>query len=212
MLPLKRKTGVIILAAGASSRMTGGVPKQLLVFRGKTLLRRAAETALASNFDPVITVVLGAGAERLKTEIEDLPIRIVVNEEWASGMSSSIRAGLSSFSRENLEAAIVILCDQPLVTTETLNSLYEVFQRTGKPIVACKYKKTIGVPALFTGGFFDRLMNLRGDQGAKKLLAEHRDEAAFVSVPEAAFDVDTFEDYENLKQLPPRRSNGFTEK
>lgn len=177
-----------------------GAPKQLLVYRGKTLLRHAAETALAASFHPVVAV-LGANAERLKKEIEDLPVQIAVNENWALGMSSSIKYGLSSVSHENLDAVVIMLCDQPLITTEILGSLHEIFDQTGKTIVACKYEKTIGVPALFASALFNKLLNLEGDEGAKKIIATHRNETALVDASLAAFDVDTLQDYENLKRL-----------
>ena len=181
--------------------MTGGEPKQLLIFRGRTLLRLAAETALASSFRPVVAV-LGANAEKLKGEIEDLPIQIAVNGNWArGGMSSSIKTGLSSANAVNLDAVIIVLCDQPLITTEILDSLCEVFERDENRIVACRYENTVGVPALFASDFFGELMNLQGDEGAKKLLGKYADRAAFVDASPAAFDVDTRQDYENLKRL-----------
>ena len=80
--------GIVILAAGASTRM--GTPKQLLCYAGKSLLRRAAETALASQGQPVV-VVLGAAGEHCRPELEGLPVRIVENPDWEQGMSASLR-------------------------------------------------------------------------------------------------------------------------
>lgn len=183
-----------------------GEPKQLLVFRGKTLLRQAAETAVAAGFYSTVTV-LGANAERFKKEIEDLPVQIAVNENWACGLSSSIKTGLLSISHENLDAAVIMLSDQPLITAEILRSLCDVFEQTGKMIVACRYENTVGVPALFASDFFAELMNLQGDEGAKKIITKYEDEAAFVDAAEAAFDVDTLQDYEILKRLSLERMN-----
>ena len=90
-----KQIGIIILAAGASSRMKQ--PKQLLKFEGETLLRRAALTAVESVCSPVI-VMLGANFEDTKKEVEDLPVEICFNENWQTGLSSSIKKGLKKFS------------------------------------------------------------------------------------------------------------------
>ena len=196
----KQKISSIILAAGSSARLNNE-PKQLLEFHGKTFLRSSAETAVAANFHSTV-VVLGANAEILRKEIEDLPVRIVINENWASGMSSSIKTGLAELiEEENLEAVVIMLCDQPLVTTQTLDNLCEVFAQTGKPIAACEYENTVGVPALFSSEVFAELMNLHESEGAKKIIEKYEGKTVLVAAPEAAPDVDTLEDYEKLKQL-----------
>ena len=193
-----KSIGIIILAAGSSTRMNGQ-PKQLLEFEGKTLLRRAAETALSSNLRPIV-VVLGANAEKLLPEIKDLPILPAINENWASGMGGSIKTGLSVLLAENrgIEAAILMLCDQPFVTAETLNRLIETFQKTKKPIAACQYSDTIGVPALFAREMFAELSALQGDAGAKAVIKKHAADVAQTPAPEAAFDVDTQADFQKL--------------
>lgn len=193
------KIGVIILAAGSSSRVNGE-PKQMLEFRGKTLLRRAAETALQSEFSSTI-VVLRANQEQMRKDIEDLPLKIAINENPESGISSSIKIGLSAISEENSDAVIIMLCDQPLVTTEVLQRLRDVFVETGKPIAASEYKNTIGVPALFAREIFGELSNLQNDEGAKKVIKKDKYRIALVAAPEAAFDIDTLQDYEKLKRL-----------
>jgi molybdenum cofactor cytidylyltransferase len=192
-----KSIGIIILAAGASSRMNGQ-PKQLLEFEGKTLLRRAAETALSSNLRPVV-VVLGANAEKSLPEIKDLPVLPAINENWASGMGGSIKTGLSVLLAENtdIEAAILMLCDQPFVTAETLNRLVETFQKTKKPIAACQYSDTLGVPALFAREMFAELSALQGDAGAKAVIKKHAN-VAQSPAPEAAFDIDTQADFQKL--------------
>ncbi len=180
-----------------------GAPKQLLEFRGKTFLRRAAETAVAADLHSIV-VVLGANFEILRTEIEDLPVRIVINENWASGMSSSIKIGLSELvKKETQDAVIIMLCDQPLVTTKTLLDLCDIFIQTKKPIVACEYQNTIGVPALFSNTVFSELMNLQDPDGAKKIVKKYAGKMALAAVPEAALDVDTLEDFERLRRLTP---------
>src|SRR5882672_9176525 len=92
-LDAQSKIGVVILAAGASARM--GTPKQLLVYQGQTLIRRSVETALSSLCRPVV-VVIGAHAELVKHELEQLPALVADNGEWEKGMSSSIRIGIET--------------------------------------------------------------------------------------------------------------------
>lgn len=188
--------GVIILAAGGSSRMKGK-PKQLLKFQGKTLLRRAAETALQAGFYKT-AAVLGANHENFRQEIEDLPLEIAVNEDWESGISSSIKKGLAAFSKENPDAVIFMLCDQPFVSAEVLRRLGDAFIETKKPKVASRYENTIGVPALFAREIYGELGNLKDDEGAKKVIIRNLEKTALVNVPEAAFDVDTEWDFEKL--------------
>jgi Uncharacterized MobA-related protein len=182
--------GGILLAAGGSSRM--GRPKQLLVYEGSTLLRRATETLLNSVCDPVV-VVLGAEIERAKNEIEDLPASIILNERWQSGMSSSIKVGLERLLKiqPNVMAIVITLCDQPDITSSHINQLTAKFRETGNQIVAAEYGDTVGVPALFGKRFFVELLHLKGDKGARDLIRSDKEILSTVRIPEGAFDVDT---------------------
>lgn len=188
--------GVILLAAGASARM--GEPKQMLWFRGETLLRRTAKTALAVSNR--VVVALGARIETTRKEIEDLPVEIVENKNWAVGMSSSIKAGLIKLAADanELEAVIVLVCDQPFVNENLLQKLVAEFQETDAPIVACAYQDALGVPALFQRKLFTELLALNASAGAKQLIKKYLTQAAAIPFPEGAFDVDTPADYENL--------------
>jgi molybdenum cofactor cytidylyltransferase len=207
--------GLMILAAGASTRM--GTPKQLLAYRGCTLIRHMAEVAIcaslrqrqertqqrfaiASICQP-IAIVLGANAERIKPEISQLPLQIVENQEWEEGMSSSIRVGLEALIaiNQNLDAVTIALCDQPFVSPQTLNQLVEAYRVTGKPIIASEYSGTLGVPALFNRTLFSELMSLKSSEGAKKLIKKHSDRVFSIPFPDGAIDIDTPEDYEQLQ-------------
>ncbi len=194
---------LILLAAGASTRL--GRPKQLLPFRGQSLLRHAAQTALAASCRPVV-VVLGAGDERLRPELAGLPVQTVFNPHWTEGVASSIRAGIEAVAAE---AALFMLCDQPFVTAEMLDRIARCHRQDRAAIVASEYEGALGAPALFSREFFPELAALKGDAGAKKILLRHADRLARVPMPEAAFDVDRKEQAALLArgQAPVAREN-----
>lgn len=195
----KNQIGIIVLAAGESLRF--GSPKQLLQFQGKTLLCRAVETAVESIFKPVV-VVLGANFERAKAEIEDLPVEIVFNEDWQSGLSSSIKTGIENLLQiaPNVAASVMTLADQPFITANHLNLFAEKFERSKNTIIAAEYNETLGVPALFSRNIFEDFNELSGDKGAKPIIEKHRESLATIILPEAAFDIDTPQDFLKLKQ------------
>jgi len=192
------RTGIILLAAGGSTRL--GRLKQLLEYQGKSLLYRAAETALASKSRPVI-VVLGSSAEACAAVLQDLPVHIVVNEGWKEGLASSIRAGLAELEKEQttVEAVILSVADQPQLTATLLDSLIEHHNTTGKKIVAAQYAGVSGPPALFCASLFRQLKTLRGDEGARRVLQANPDTVGLVPFPEGSLDVDTSEDFEKLR-------------
>jgi molybdenum cofactor cytidylyltransferase len=198
--------GVIVLAAGDSSRM--GEPKQLLPFEGETLLGRAVRAALESACRPVV-VVLGFDADALREEIEEMDALVFFNRAWAEGMSSSIRCGLQAVkgSAPAIEAVILMLCDQPFVTSSVIRRLVDAYHENQSLLVASAYEAagetTLGVPALFSRALFSELMELRGAEGAKRIIMRHRAKAAIIAVPEAAFDVDTPDDYRALQSRAP---------
>ena len=190
--------GIILLAAGASARL--GEPKQLLRFQGETLLRRSLKTALTVSNRVIVT--LGSQIEILRKEIEDLPVVIVENKNWETGMSGSIKVSLKKFldDADKVKAVIVMVCDQPFVNEKLLEKIITKFQETGSPIVACEYQNAIGVPALFHKNLFPELLALDAQTGAKQLIKKYHALAAAISFPEGAFDVDTPADYENLME------------
>jgi molybdenum cofactor cytidylyltransferase len=185
--------GVVLLAAGASTRM--GSPKQLLELGGRPLVVRAVEAALASAAWPVV-VVLGAHAARIRPLLARHPVLIADNPAWAEGMASSLRAGLvtlRSFSR-GIDAALLAVADQPAFSAETIARLVETRRTTGSGIVAARYGGRLGVPALFSRIHFPALAALTGEEGARHFLANHAAETAAVDLPEMALDLDTPED------------------
>lgn len=183
------KIGGLQLAAGGSSRL--GQPKQLVEFDGKTLIRRSGEMLVNSVCKP-ISVVLGAEIEGSSRELEGLDISVCINDLWKVGISSSIKAGLRHLLglEPELDAVVIVLCDQPYVTSGDINRLAAEFRLGGSSIVASGYDGVAGVPALFSRGMFDQLFMLEGDEGARYLV-RRSESVATVPVDGAAFDVDT---------------------
>jgi molybdenum cofactor cytidylyltransferase len=195
-------TGLVLLAAGESARM--GTPKQLLQFRGRSLLRGAAETALASGCHPVV-VVLGAFAARLGGEVAGLAVRTVINSRWREGIGGSIRAGMTALitgpQGEAVESVIIMLGDQPLGTAAHLRLLADRYEEQRCAAVASAYAGNRGVPALFSRPLFPELLALRGPDGARRVLERHADRTFEVDFPAGAMDVDTPEDYARVSTV-----------
>ena len=186
---------LLLLAAGASARM--GRPKQLLPYQGRTLLRHAAETAVASGCAPLV-LVTGAVHAALEAEVSGLPVRVVRNPAWETGMASSIRAGLAAVAEAQPSACLIMLSDQPLVTPELLRQLVAQQQQTRAPVVAAAYGDALGVPAVFAEALIPRLLQLHGQQGANRLIASLGAAVGRVAFPAGLLDVDTTEQYAAL--------------
>ena len=195
-MPENLSCGLVLLAAGASTRM--GRPKQLLSVSGRPLVRLATEAALAAPVSPVV-VVLGAGAAEIAPALDGLPAQMVTNDAWAEGMGTSIRAGVRAARQIDpaLPAMIIALADQPGVPAAHLARLIATRNETGRTIVATDNGGVAQPPALFTAAWFSRLLALRGDTGARALLGEQRAHLALVPLADAA-DLDTPDDYERF--------------
>ena len=189
--------GLILPAAGGSRRL--GAPKQLVPDgEGQTLVRRAAQTALASACHPIVAV-LGAAAEPIAGELDDLPITVAVNADWQTGLASSLQVGLTTLTQSApLTAVIVMLCDQPRVTSALLDSLIAAHAETGHEIVACEYNGIAGVPALFGQTLFSALLSLTGDEGARRVIKNYDGPITRIPFPEGSFDIDTPQDAQKL--------------
>jgi molybdenum cofactor cytidylyltransferase len=187
---------IVILAAGASSRMKQ--PKQLLPYHNKSLLAHTINEAKKSLM-PVI-VVLGANALEIKTQTRNLEGEILVNKEWESGISSSIKAGLQKALAhfKEMQNCIFAVCDQPYISSNLFRELVDQKKKSSKKIVACSYADTLGTPCLFDKKYFDELLNLEGDHGAKSILQKYRNDVASVDFEKGKIDVDTKKDYEEL--------------
>ena len=174
--------------------LRGEVAPSLLAF-----LRRAVKTAHAAGCAPVV-VVIGAHGERVKAELADCEVMTLENAQWATGMGSSIQAGVSALMENfpGAEAAVLMTCDQPLISAAHINALAQVYDRTDRAIVASAYGGSLGVPVLFGRRCFPSLLALDPAEGAKHFILSQAENVVSMSLPEAAFDMDTVGDYERL--------------
>lgn len=189
----------IILAAGQSSRL--GKPKQLLQYQGKSLLQQAIDAAKCAAVQSVI-VVLGSGFDLMVNHIDCTGLDIIKNENWHTGIASSIGCGINALQKDGglTDAAILMVCDQPFVSASLLDNLLAVQKTTGQPIVVSKYADTMGTPALFHQSFFPQLLELTGDSGARKIIHLNLDSVAAVPFPQGTIDMDTLGDYKALRK------------
>lgn len=185
------RNGILILAAGGSSRL--GKPKQLLAFKDEALLEHVTNIALQCEMSPVV-VVVGAFSDKCSAVLDGLPVRIVENPAWIEGMASSLRVGIAALKDDALDGVVIMLCDQPLVSVEVIQKLVS----TGQPIAVSHYEGNFGPPAFFSNEFFDELLDLQGDCGAKQILHKHADKVARVEFSDGLYDVDTPADYVRL--------------
>jgi molybdenum cofactor cytidylyltransferase len=189
--------GAVILAAGESSRL--GRPKPLIQFRGRTLLRRVVDAAGEAGCSPII-VVVGSDGKKLAPKLEQTSAIIVENENWRNGMGTSIRSGVRKLidNSPELEAIVLLLCDQPFVDASMIKRLIARREESRKPIVASSYAATLGVPALFDRVCFEELLGLDDQGGAKPIILRNPERVAEISFPEGKIDIDTAADWEKL--------------
>lgn len=186
----------MVLGAGTSSRL--GRPKQLLLYRGRPVLQHSVDAAAAAGLDDVV-VVLGHAAEEVEAVLS-LPAvaRTVVNRDYAAGQSTSLRAGLQA-AHPDARAAVVLLGDQPGVSPQVIRALVDAYKRGGCTVVQAAYGGRPGHPLLLDRAVWPEVESVRGDTGARGLLARHPEWVVCVEVGgEPPPDVDTWEDYERL--------------
>jgi molybdenum cofactor cytidylyltransferase len=194
---MERKIGIVILAAGSSSRL--GQPKQLLEYNNTTLLKNAMAQASGIPYAAIV-VVTGSNNEAIEADLNEITATICYNSEWEQGMGSSIATGLKRLLElhPDLKACIFAVCDQPFVTTQLFKDILEQQTQSGKGIVASLYAETLGNPVLFRHTYFEALLNLSGKEGAKKIVENYIGDVASVPFDKGAIDIDTIHDYNNL--------------
>ncbi|GLU53807.1 nucleotidyltransferase family protein [Dyadobacter frigoris] len=193
---MKTTIAIVILAAGKSARL--GQPKQLLPFKGKSLICHCVE--IARKVVENVVVVTGAERKRIESEIKNSAVEIVYNPEWEEGIASSIRSGLAYVTEKNpdINEVIFMVCDQPFVTADLLHKLIKEKELSTKSIVASCYSEIAGTPVIFDKSIFPELMELTGDMGARKIIIKSKDRMSTVDFPLGNVDMDTADDYKKL--------------
>jgi len=185
-----------------------GTPKQLLRYRGETLVRRAAAAAIDAGGNPVI-VVTGCSAEAAEKELAGLQVLVARNPAWESGMGSSIRAGIRELLgvAPDVSGVMITLCDQPGVGTETLLKHIQRWRDSEKGICVADFGGELGPPVVFAREHFGELLAIEPSGGAKQVIYAHCEEALRVDCPEARCDLDTVDEYSRLLN-EERRGHG----
>jgi CTP:molybdopterin cytidylyltransferase MocA len=184
----------VLLAAGGSRRL--GRPKQLLVWQGEPLVRRAARAALAAGVDELI-VVVGAERSAVEAALTGLDLRVIGNPLWQEGMGTSIAAGVGAASGE---AVLLLLADQPGVDAPLLAELI-AGMKAGHERVACAYRGAIGAPALFSApSDLAALRGLSGREGARALLRRAGADVLAIPADQAAHDIDDEADWQRWRE------------
>lgn len=168
----------ILLAAGESKRMGGA--KLLLPFGSSTILEQTVDNLLNSRVDDVI-VVLGHSAAEMTRLIANRPVTITINQNYREGMSTSVVAGLNIVS-DNAQGIMLVLADQPLVDSQTINLLLDTFATHDKGIIIPVYQGERGHPVIFANRYKGELLRLKGDVGGREVIDQHPDDILEVDV------------------------------
>jgi len=197
----KSPTAGLVLAAGASSRL--GRPKQLLVTGGQMLLARTVEAVLASRLDQVV-LVLGHESGRILEAMGERLCRprllVTVNDRYREGMSSSLQHALQRV-RAAFPSIMVIPSDHPFLDSTVIDFLLARFLGSDRDICAPCYKGRRGVPVSFASSFYDEIMAIRGDIGAREIVLKNPESVLEVELQDedCFIDIDTEEDFARLK-------------
>ncbi len=196
------RVGAVVLAAGSSSRM--GEAKQLLPLAGSTVLERTLENLLVANVDEIV-LVLGSSAEIILQRMAEFPkknLKIFVNTEYGQGMATSLRVGLAGLD-ENIDAALIVLADQPFIRAETFDRIIDQYRRSDTQIVIPMFKGLRGNPILLDRSIFHEVMALRGDIGCRAIFGNHLDRIVKAEVNDIGIllDIDNKDDYERLRDF-----------
>jgi len=188
----------MIMAAGASRRL--GQSKQLLEYKGDTLIRRISKEAIQANCGNV-TVITGFDHEKMENEITDLNLNVFFNKEWEEGLGASIRNGLAYILNRNPDtnALLLSMVDQPFVDAAHLKKLVNAYDSARSMIIASAYSGTFGVPVLIDSFYFDLLSKLKGDEGGKKILANYIKNIVEIPFIDGAIDIDEKKDLKSLE-------------
>lgn len=197
------KIATVLLAAGQSSRMEG--IKQLLPWKKTFLLQHCLNTLLEIDSEKII-LVLGANFNKIKPQLllDKKKVEVIENQNWQKGLGDSIAKGTQWLLKNNEskpDGILFCLADQPLITSDYLNTLIARFKMKSHPIIASGYIDKVGVPAIFSPEHFDDLLNLDSDYGAKNVIKKYQSNIETIRAEHLLADIDTPEEYEELYQL-----------
>ncbi len=186
----------VVLAAGMSRRL--GRPKQLLDLGGKPLIVHVIERATQSALDSVL-VVTGHDSARVEGALRGLDVQTVFNPDFPAGQSTSLIAGINTLSSKT-DGIVVLLGDQPLVSSEVISRIVERRRQHGNAIVMTGYGGVRSHPVLFGREMFNELCQVRGDQGARNVIRQHSGAVTVIDSEQQTppDDVDTEEAYARL--------------
>jgi len=193
------KVAAVVLAAGGSTRF--GRSKQFALFQGDTYIKRIVAAAIEARCAPVV-VVSGEDSAQITSELTRFAVSIAMNPDWQKGLGSSIIVGIRHAMNQDsdLDAALLLTCDQPFVTAAVLTQMIQLRLTSRKPIIASAYAGTLGIPALFDRSCFSDLLRLEGDSGAKKIILARPHDVVSFDFPAGEIDIDTAADYKKLYQ------------
>ena len=198
MLGRKTIIEILILAAGASRRL--GEPKQLIKYGGTSLIRRITGESVKAGIGDV-TVVTGYKADEIAREISDLKADVFYNQEWEEGIGASIRNGLEYVLKKqpDTNAILITMVDQPFVNAQHLQKIANAYDPARPMIIASAYSGTFGVPVLVDNYYFEKLMELKGDEGGKKIFVQYLKDIVEIPFIDGSIDIDHPEDLAKLK-------------
>ena len=195
-----RNIAVLVLAAGKASRMNS--IKQLEKIDNKTLLDITLEK-IKSIIPDTIFCVLGANSDTIKQGIKTKNIEFIINQNFETGLSSSIVSGIQYFIKKKIsfDGVFIILADQPAIEISYLKNMLELFEKNNDSIIASNYGNKLGVPAIFSAKNFKDLLLIKGDKGAKEFINQRKAEVLCPQTATNLFDIDTKEDLFHFKNL-----------
>jgi len=194
----QRRVAGLVMAAGSSTRM--GSNKLLFELGGESVVRRVVRSAIAARLDPVC-VVLGHEADRVRHALHDLAYEEVVNDGYDRGINGSVQLGIRAV-RDRVSAAIVLLADMPLVTTDMVTTMVDRYRATTSPLVISRYGDVRAPPTLYDHSLFPDFTDDHGEGCGRRIVKKHLSEAVALDWPaEILTDLDSPPDYEKLKTL-----------
>lgn len=199
---------IIILAAGLSRRL--GRPKQVLPLDGEPMVAHVGRRALRTNAARIMAVVGGARDETMEA-LDGIVDEVILNECFREGQGTSIAAGVkyldsTSHLLGSCDAVLFLLGDQPGISPAVIDDVIEEWEQGGR-IVMARYRDRPGHPVLFDRAYWHELSKLRGDEGGRDVIDQHRADVVYIPVnAEAPMDVDTEADWRFLQEWWARQS------